>query len=454
MLLSLALLLAPSRIWEKPVAPGLSYREEVDLQTPRMIHILRFSPGGVTRATCELGGGVIYKANPTKGRGTVTEMVQRTGAVAGINGDFFPFTGDPLGLMLHEGRLISLPYFTKTTPPQSRAAFFWNDKASQFGNSFRFDGTVKIANREALILDGLNQEAAANQLCLETPTAALARGTAPNIHLVIRMTTIDESPTGTCKGEVRAIFKDQTNVPVPAGNVVLTASGTKVASLATALVGEPVSIQFKLDGLDLPDAQEAIGGGPVLVHKGRIAVDALAEGFDASFSGKTHPRTAIGRRSDGEIWFVVVDGRQKVSEGMSLNDLAAWFLEHGCTEAINLDGGGSSAMNLFGALVNRPSDGAERPVANGVLFYASRPAGPPPTGSIHSPKALHVGESIDLKVVTSKGEVVPNAEVIWGCTGATAWIDQGGTLHGVSKGPATVTGSFRGALVTINIQVG
>lgn len=82
-----------------------------------------------------------------------------------------------------------------------------------------------------------------------------------------------------------------------------------------------------------------------------------------------HPRTAVGLdRTGRRLVLVVVDGRQPgYSEGMTLRELAAWMRGRGCWEAINLDGGGSSAMLVREsgggwAVLNRPSEGRLRPV--------------------------------------------------------------------------------------------
>ena len=73
---------------------------------------------------------------------------------------------------------------------------------------------------------------------------------------------------------------------------------------------------------------------------------------------------------------VTVDGRQpSVSRGLSVTGMAYLLLQLGATEALNLDGGGSTAMAIGPTLVNRPSDGAERRVNNALLVYAPNPTG-------------------------------------------------------------------------------
>jgi exopolysaccharide biosynthesis protein len=86
----------------------------------------------------------------------------------------------------------------------------------------------------------------------------------------------------------------------------------------------------------------------------------------ASFTLATHPRTAVGLSKDRRtLYLVVADGRRTGVPGFTLPQLAAFMSEklHACA-AINFDGGGSSAMWVTDRIVNRPSDGVERPVGD------------------------------------------------------------------------------------------
>ena len=96
-----------------------------------------------------------------------------------------------------------------------------------------------------------------------------------------------------------------------------------------------------------------------------------------------HPRTAIGiDRDTGQLLLLVVDGRQDLSRGLTMKELAKLFQRLGVEDALNLDGGGSSIMlarQVDGSLavLNSPSDGHPRPVANGleITYDAVLPAG-------------------------------------------------------------------------------
>jgi exopolysaccharide biosynthesis protein len=111
---------------------------------------------------------------------------------------------------------------------------------------------------------------------------------------------------------------------------------------------------------------EAMGGGPVLVRKGKKFVSDKEE-FFTQIAG-LHPRTAIGITPDRRLVLLVADGRQPRSEGLSFDDLAELMLGLGVRSAINLDGGGSSTLTTGTAIVNKPSDAnGERKVASAII---------------------------------------------------------------------------------------
>jgi len=103
--------------------------------------------------------------------------------------------------------------------------------------------------------------------------------------------------------------------------------------------------------------EDALQAGPVLIAGGKIHVTVNEEVFFHSTIPNIHPRTAAGITEDGRLILMVVDGRQMRSRGVYLDELALMMHGLGCIEAINLDGGGSSAMVVDGVLLNRPSGG-------------------------------------------------------------------------------------------------
>ncbi|MCC7540454.1 MAG: phosphodiester glycosidase family protein [Deltaproteobacteria bacterium] len=114
---------------------------------------------------------------------------------------------------------------------------------------------------------------------------------------------------------------------------------------------------------------EAIGGVPSYVAHEGVAV----ESYSRSFCDVRHPRTAVGLSRDLRTAFLVaVDGRSAQSAGMTCLELGAAMVELGAHDAINLDGGGSTTMWLRDVgVVNVPSDGDERRVANHLGVFAT-----------------------------------------------------------------------------------
>ena len=144
---------------------------------------------------------------------------------------------------------------------------------------------------------------------------------------------------------------------------------------------------------DFPDNRHvwnvysAIGGGPMLLREGRICFDYLVtrdKGNGGRYVGNPElldddifgpsvrpPRTAIGHTADGKIVIMVVDGRDSGgSKGVTLDELAMLMKGVGCTDALNLDGGGSTVMcaTPSATVLNRPSDGVERAVLSFVAI--------------------------------------------------------------------------------------
>jgi len=105
-------------------------------------------------------------------------------------------------------------------------------------------------------------------------------------------------------------------------------------------------------------ATNTLSFGPILIQNGEITSDFSSVKIDTNFGNrsiqKANPRTAIGMIAPNHYVFVVVDGRQDDSRGMTLAELAQTMKDLGATEAYNLDGGGSSTMYFMGRVVNNP----------------------------------------------------------------------------------------------------
>ncbi|MBU1019777.1 MAG: phosphodiester glycosidase family protein [Firmicutes bacterium] len=134
--------------------------------------------------------------------------------------------------------------------------------------------------------------------------------------------------------------------------------------------GDYAVVQKKL-ACGFEDVRFALGGWAILVKDG-VAFTTFTEGAAPTYR---HPRTAIGVKEDGTVFFVTVDGRDNAGlyKGMTHPELAQLMVYFGAVNAFNVDGGGSSAMVLKNTeggydYLNTPSDGTPRPTTNGVFI--------------------------------------------------------------------------------------
>lgn len=146
-------------------------------------------------------------------------------------------------------------------------------------------------------------------------------------------------------------------------------SGNEAGFFAVTKEGKPwISDKSNLDYFSSKEVFMAISSHPVLIKEGKIIV---SEDF---FHGMTRgPRTAVGIDKTGsKLLLFVCDGRHKESVGLKMQALADIMIKFGVWNGINFDGGGSSTLYIENksGVVNKPSDGKERPVATciGVII--------------------------------------------------------------------------------------
>jgi hypothetical protein len=128
-------------------------------------------------------------------------------------------------------------------------------------------------------------------------------------------------------------------------------------------------------------AETAIGGGPVLLRDGRIADGAGSTNY--ADRAMRIPASVLVRFRSGEVGLVVVDGRRPATSiGVNRNELIALLRALGAGDALLLDSGGSTTLvarirgDEGASVINAPSDGVERPVADGLFVYSDAPVGP------------------------------------------------------------------------------
>jgi hypothetical protein len=124
-----------------------------------------------------------------------------------------------------------------------------------------------------------------------------------------------------------------------------------------------------------PGGTQVIGGYPELLEGGGRSMSDAPDG-DQGFASLRHPRTAVAYDPEARrLWVVVVDGRQgSYSSGMTLAEMTTTLSATEATEALNLDGGGSSVMVVHGRRMSRPSDEAGERAVRNALAVVSNPA--------------------------------------------------------------------------------
>lgn len=427
---------------------------EVDLRKPDV------------RVEAALASGTVYRQDLTQGRETVSATVQRLGAVAGVNADFFPFTGDPLGIHIQGGELVS--------EPSQRVAFGMTARREVIFGEVIVRGQVTPEGDEPLPLNGINRPIQANECLLITPRWGDLYPL-PNGAVALSLREMEGVPAldMTRRAKAGDLVDASATCSVPPDGALLVATGAQADRLKQWQSGTALTLRFWVD----PSSQQivlvpaptrehahlasrggfhrrseaefwaqaamAVGGGPWLLRNGEVLVDASREGFQSGFADKRHPRTAVGVTADGKLLLVTVDGRQAMSAGMTLHELARLMLDLGATDAINLDGGGSTTLAVRGgSVMNSPSGGKQRPVANSIVVYAPRPAVVESTEVQIEPSSAVVrsGESVQFTLRSPEKDAPLNPDSpIFGTTGGIGFIDQTGLLTGVKMGKGTVT---------------
>ncbi len=395
----------------KPLAPGVTLTQEIDQKTPLIINVVTVdltAPG--VRIGVGIGQDQVSGTDATQGREDVSRLARRWGALAAINADFFPYTGDPLGVGIRDGELFSEPFPGKNgSGPRVTLGLALDGKSVLFQN-LGFLGDLQASDGERAFLSGIDRSVGKNEIVVFSHLYGPVTANKPDgVEAVVTGVNLPVRANKLLTGRVQSVRVVQTDTEaIPADGVVISGGpGTGADFLAKHLhPGDPVSFVLAVAPVgetgravqvatlprtsrDLPSrageglsrsawewamVPQAVGGGPRLLVDGQVAVDWAAEGFDAGFADSLNPRTAVGITPDGHhLILVTVDGRQAISKGVTLTDMALIMQRYGAWNAINLDGGGSTAMAVGGMPVSSPEGGgAERPVADMLLVYSDR----------------------------------------------------------------------------------
>lgn len=284
-----------------------------------------------------------------EGRETVSKMAKRTGSLLLVNGSYFGSDGEILGLMKLDGQIVS------TSREGVRSCVGQKKDGTYLFGRADYEGIVTFPSGLKTVVSAVNRERGEN-MCV-VYRSSFGASTDTNIYgkeYIVK------------NGKVTAITDG--NSKIEDDTLVVSVHGQAMNAFGAVKVGDPLTITEQLSG-QWNDAEWIVGAGPTLVAGGQVNVTAQAEAFGGDVAGGRAPRTAIGKKADGTLILAVVEGRTKASRGMTLEELATWMQKMGAVEAINLDGGGSSAICAGSVLISRPSDGAERAVGNGIGVF-------------------------------------------------------------------------------------
>ncbi len=426
------------RKYTRQVAPGVTFTEIVRPALPLVVTVLKVD---LTRASVKAFVANDRINSPT--REVVSSAVARSGAVAGTNGDFFPWTADPLGFTVVNGRLVSEPY------PDRPAVAIRRDGQVLMG-IVQMALTLHFDNFRILKANGVDRPVQSGELLVYDsyfgPTTSAGKDSA---EMVLRVDWPGLLEKGYAEAEIVSLLEEGADTPIPEDGVVVVAKGPRRTELLNAARGQSrVRMRLALqdeNGRSWLGVSEAVGGEPWLIRNGEFSKRTDRHGLDAPtpFASNRHPRTAVGVTRDGHFLLVVVDGRQITSRGATLRETAQIMLELGCVNAVNLDGGGSSTMVVRGLVVNSPSDGQQRAVASGLLVHSDEDAvaAAEPLVLSPSPVALTAGQRQAFTVSRSDGSALSAEQlgsVIWGTRNGGGFVEQDGVFVALRSGSPVV----------------
>lgn len=296
-------------------------------------------------------------------RDKVSTMVEKSGAVAAINGDYFNYKplASSLGTLINDGEIISSPIEMEWSLP----SFFINN-SNKAGIEY-LDRKMVITNLDKgnqVIINTVNKVTenfdTVTLLNKNWGTKSIGNSFHQDlVEVLIVDSVVQEKRTGGQAFEI----------PKTGNAFVLAVRNTMLNNLE---VGNKVNLELATVP-DVSGIKFAIGGGSIILKDGELSLTNIN-------SAGNEPRTGIGvNKENTEIILVTIDGRDTSYKGVSQEMFGAILRDLGAYNALNLDGGGSSTMAIKpvdsekATVVNKPSGGAERPVVNAVGVFSNAP---------------------------------------------------------------------------------
>ena len=326
----------------KSVAQGITHRQI--LENGVLTNVLSVASDAVDiRPYRALSAGI--------GTESLVSLARRHKALAAINGGFFEmagtFRGESVGALKIDGEWVS-------EPEQGRAVIGLrtvDGNVEAYIDRIALRQELVLPSGETLPIDGTNRSRGRNELVVYRP----------HFH-VVTLTMPDGVEVVVSDGEVADVRDRDGSSRIPVDGYVLSASGRKGRDLLAHIArGDAVQIRETIIPERVGDSNlwasftHIIGGGPLLLQDGTPTPTQAyeREGFDQAFHSFWHPRTALGKRTDGTLLLVTITAAEAgVRRGVKLPRLAELFLEWGATDALNLDGGNSSMLVIRDEVVS------------------------------------------------------------------------------------------------------
>ena len=361
--------------------------------TRRQQFTLDYVPGGTVQPIVAYGDTLYGKSTVEQ----VVQYAQEQGyhVLAAVNSDYFSTsTGVPIGMTILEGRLV-------TSDGGWNAIGFLEDGKAIIGHP-ELSITLTTEAGETYPIHALNNVRTADGLYLYTPDFDYCTRTSAEGTEVLLEVSGDLKLGKKRKATVLSVTNTK-NTEMQEGQMVLSLTANNKLGLdLSTILAEGDEITLRADTADerWEDVVWASGGGNILVKDGTVTADATPSGRE--------PRTVMGVRKDGTVVIVECDGRQSsLSSGMTLAEAAQLLLSQGCTDVINLDGGGSSILAASypgkdSQVLSSPSDGSPRAGATYLLFTATGSDQGRTYGSVVYPRSATVltGSALEVSAVS------------------------------------------------------
>jgi exopolysaccharide biosynthesis protein len=354
--------------WSAPedVAPGIR-RTDYRLTTsagPLVVHVVAID----THDPNVRLGTVVARDHLISSGETVSSMAARTGAVAGINADYFDIgnTNQPLNVVVRDGTLLRTP--------SKRVALEVDTGGDVTIGAMTFAGSVAYGNAQ-VPLTGVNEWPPQGGAALLTPAYG-SLAAMPNV-VAAALAPVDP-PIAGAPGTYR-VTAVGAPPPGPVSGLLLGFGPAAQAIAPVPNPGDALTLAFDTTP-STSTLRTAVGGGPLLVANGAPAVDPNSPAPEET--NVRFPVSGAALEPDGTLLLIVADGRNPATSiGLTRPEFGALMRGFGTVDGMAFDSGGSATLvtrelgTATASVVNDPSDGRERPVADALLAYSTAPNG-------------------------------------------------------------------------------